>query len=196
MCWWTNFGMHVKDKESLRNIFVFITDHYRTIMGEDLTMFKSKNNVQIPHCIDNDEKPLFVAVIAHLLGDDIKVHDENIKELYLRSIKMAESLHEYKCKNDNGKDLANRIIMASQLIARRKIDAEETKRKKLESVDKEEAEKEAEKKDEYVLPIALQENIHKYAAALTEAIVQYRKMGPEGCFKIKFLYQELGLSSK
>lgn len=168
MCWWSNFGIHIKDVETLRNLAVFMGQQYKVTTKHDLTSIADDKKTPIPHSINHDDRPKFVAVIATILGDTTYP--------YIKSAEAAAKLAEYTTSEkdeDLGSVLAKSIIASSQGIAREKTG-----------------------KSDYAIPTETAILIKKFSVAYVNAVKKYIETGPEGLFTIDYLFAELGTSSK
>jgi hypothetical protein len=163
MCWWVDFSIHIKDTDSLRNLAVFIGQHYKAITKHDLKSILDEKKTPIPHSINHHDRPNIVAVIATILGDVTKPYPD--------AIKAAAALEGYDVDEkvaEKSAILAKNIITFAQEIAKAKS-----------------------KKDDYDVPEKTKALIKKFAAALTVAICKYVETGPEGSFTIDYLNTEL-----
>lgn len=164
MCWWTDFGLHVKDINTLRNLAVLMAQQYKIITKHDLMSISDEMKTPIPHSINHDDRPKFVAVIATILGDDTTTK-------YTASVDIAKRLSEIKVEDkSDGKwtMLAKSIILSSEEIAREKKDKH------------------------YTMPDETARLVKQFAIVYTNAVITYIEKGPVGLFTIDYVLAELG----
>ena len=174
MCWWVDRKeekrskdktvsiLHIPDNDSCRNLVVFIFQHYKLTVGEDMSSILSKVPTNFPHTMDHDDRCDFAAIIASIVG-------ENPPEQFNRCILAAAALKNYKPdkKYIENSALLTQMLTIALSLTHRKIDKQ------------------------YELPIDIKNHIILFAAAITEAINNYQKTGdknPVGAFSTKYLY--------
>ena len=107
MCWWTDYGTHIKDDDDCRNIVAFIFNQYTDMSGTRMQSVSSNIKNVNPHTIDHDERCEFAAMVATIVGEPPKTEFD-------KTVAAVKKLKKYRPKK---KDIKDSAVLSLYIIA-------------------------------------------------------------------------------
>lgn len=97
MCWWKEYKLYIKNKDTCRNFVALIMRQYHITTGNKMTSVVSKEGTRDPHTIDHEERCGFAAIIAAIVGEPPNCGFD-------KCIEAAAALKKYKPCDESIKD--------------------------------------------------------------------------------------------